>query len=446
MDDTTAEESTRNSTMDDALKHAEQLAAGGDTVASFDKVRTFWLTHPNDARAPRVLAAIVKKSGRDQLADQLTRLSDSSDLLEDDPQKFFDAGYELINERQFQLAAMLLERAVRLCPDEPVIRYELGFALMAIKRFADAIPHFEHTLQLAEDFDTHLNLSVCYTLQRDVEKSRGHLERLTVLAETTDTSAVGGKEEIQKELANRRFVLRRLELLSAKPMLNARDWYFILYGGLLLADQTLAGMAHADVSGNEMHKVAEAVLSMRGAMEAVGLEFDMIEYHSASARPLAESVGRLLDLPVEPISDFSRTDRTLLVVAWGEELIDSFRQLSRNDGFRTIFAYSIPKESPLPITPDIVAHIQNHCDLPWHKELEEYQERDQGALSLPDEAMAAIVDQLLIRCSEVESNPNVIRHSADLFDYFGSKRKLLIVGNQENIKERPEYTAELPIS
>jgi hypothetical protein len=223
-----------------------------------------------------------------------------------------------------------------------------------------------------------------------------------------------------------------------------RDWFFILYGGLLLEDLSLSGIAHADTAGSEMSKVAEAVLSMRGAMDAVGMEFDMIEYHSHSARPLAEALGRLLDLPVEAISDFSRLDRTLLVIAWGEELIDSFRMLTRNDGYRVLFAYGIPNNSPLPITPDIVAHLQPVCDLPWHQELLEYHASDRGALSLPDEAMAALVDQLLIRCSALESNPNFIRHTADLADYFSPKKKLLIVGNQENIAERPEYTAEVP--
>lgn len=444
MDDTTASNPAVSSG-GMTLKRAEELLADGDTTGSFDLVRSQWLSNPEDMQAVRLLSKIVEQSGRAQLAEQLNKFAATDAVLDSSPQILFDTAYQLIDERQFQLAAMLLDYAARACPNEPVIRYELGFALMAIKKFDKAIPHFEKALSLAEDFDAHLNLSVCYTLQRDAEKARQHLKRLIELAETTDTANIGGKDEIQKELANRRLSLRRLEVLSSKPSLNARDWFFILYGGLLLEDLSLSGIAHADTTGSEMLKVAEVVLSMRGAMDAVGLEFDMIEYHSHSARPVAEALGRLLDLPVEAISDFSRTDRTLLVIAWGEELIDSFRMLTRNDGYRVLFAYGIPKNSPLPITPDIVAHMQSVCDLPWHKELLEYDARDQGPLSLPDEAMSALVDQLLIRCSEVESNPNFIRHTADLSDYFSPKKKLLIVGNPQNIPERPEYTAEVPI-
>lgn len=444
MDDTTAGNSLPALTGGQTLKRAEEMLSAGDTTGSFDLARGYWLSHPEDKQAVRLLARIVEQSGRAPLAEQLLKFAATDNVLESNPQLLFDTGYQLIDERQFQLAAMLLDYAVRACPEEPVIRYELGFALMAIKKFDEALPHFEKALALAEDFDTHLNISVCYTLKRDAQKARHHLERLVELSETTDTASVGGKDEIQKELANRKLSLRRLELLSSKPSLNARDWFFILYGGLLLEDLSLSGIAHADTAGSEMSKVAEAVLAMRGAMDAVGMEFDMIEYHSHSARPLAEALGRLLDLPVEAISDFSRLDRTLLVIAWGEELIDSFRMLTRNDGYRVLFAYGIPNNSPLPITPDIVAHLQPACDLPWHQELLEYHASDRGALSLPDEAMAALVDQLLIRCSALESNPNFIRHTADLADYFSPKKKLLIVGNQEIIAERPEYTAEVP--
>lgn len=443
MDDTTG--TGRALTSTDALKDAQTLLESGDTIASFDRVRKYWLSNPEDMQAVKLLAQIVGKSGRAALAEQLAKLSDTPQAMSGDPQILFDTAYQLIEARQFHLAAMLLERAIQICPDQPSIHYELGFALMSVKQYSEAVKQFEKVVSLEEDFDSHLNLAACYALLRNVEKSREHVDRLMSLSETADTSSVGSKDEIQKELANRKLVLRRLELLQHKPAFNVRDWFFILYGAVLLEDQSLAGLAQADAAGNEMYKVAEAVLAMRGCLEAVGLEFDMIEYHSASARPLAECFARLIDLPVEPISDFSRTDRTLLVVAWGEELIDSFRMLSRNDGYRVIFAYGIPKDSPLPITPDIVAHILPHCDLPWHEELLAHQSKDLGPLSLPDEAMAALVDQLVMRCSEVEGNPNVIRHCADLSDYFGHKKKLLILGNQETIPERPEYTAEMPV-
>jgi tetratricopeptide (TPR) repeat protein len=444
MDDTAAGNAPSPASHD-ALKDAEELLRKGDTTASFDKVRNHWLAHPDDMQAAQLLSRIVEKSGRTELSTILAALSQSPQKLETDPQLLFDTGYLMIEERQFHLAAMLLARAVAACPDQPAIHYELGFALMSVKRYDDAIMHFEKVVTLDEDFDSHLNLAACYALTRDLEKTRHHIDRLLSLSETSDTSKVGSKDEIQKELSNRKLVLRRLELMQQKPAFNLRDWFFTLYGAILLEDQSLSGLAQADAVGGEMYKVAEAVLAMRGCLEAVGLEFDMIEYHSTSARPLAEALARLIDLPVEPISDFSRTDRTLLIVAWGEELIDSFRMLNRNDGYRVIFAYGVPKDSPLPITPDIVAHVLARCDLPWHEELLEHQAKDLGPLSLPDEAMAALVDQLVMRCSEIEGNPKVIRHCADLSDYFGPKKKLLTLGNQESIPERPEYTAEMPV-
>ena len=56
------------------------------------------------------------------------------------------------------MAAMLLKRCVELVPTEPVVNYELGFALMSMRCHAAAIPYFEAALANGDDFDRLLRL------------------------------------------------------------------------------------------------------------------------------------------------------------------------------------------------------------------------------------------------------------------------------------------------
>ena len=50
---------------------------------------------------------------------------------------------------------MLLNRVAKFAPEEPTVNYELGFALMSMKRFEQAIPHLEESLAKDNDFAEH---------------------------------------------------------------------------------------------------------------------------------------------------------------------------------------------------------------------------------------------------------------------------------------------------
>src|SRR5580704_7795234 len=107
---------------------------------------------------------------------------------------------------------MLLNRLAKLAPGEPTVNYELGFALMSMKRFEQAIPHLEETLAKDNDFDTLLNLLVCYILTRQIDKAQATLEKIGQIKLDADQ---------KKEFLHKQVVIKRLESLGNKNILNA---------------------------------------------------------------------------------------------------------------------------------------------------------------------------------------------------------------------------------
>lgn len=215
IDDAHQSESTDDVSKNALLAQAKKLLDEGKIEDSLKLVKGYWLENPDDAEAADLFSELMKESGRSELskrlhtlAEQLPSMShpvdsqslsmadsqhdefddEDEDLIEKEkPQaelappggkEFFEAGYSLIDARQHELAAMLLNRAARMAPEEPTVNYELGFALMSMKRFEQAIPHLEQALDQAADFDTLLNLLVCYTLTRQLGKAHGMLAKM----------------------------------------------------------------------------------------------------------------------------------------------------------------------------------------------------------------------------------------------------------------------------
>lgn len=166
----------KNKSAENPLEHARKLLADGETEAGLAAVKAYWLQNPDDAEAAILFSQAMQEAGRSDLASRLKSLAKRmpemptmSNQQDAGQQELFDAGYGLIEARQPELAAMLLQRSAQLIPEEPLVNYELGFALMSSRRFEQAIPYFEHAIRLSEDFDSYLNLAFCYTMTRHSE-------------------------------------------------------------------------------------------------------------------------------------------------------------------------------------------------------------------------------------------------------------------------------------
>lgn len=423
------------------LEQARQLFDKSDLVGSFLLSKEHWLSFPDDLEAVRLLCQIMRKNGKKELFVHLKTLGESRDELQNNVQSLFEAGYHFIEEREPALAAMLLSRCAQLMPENAVVSYELGFALMQLKRFSEAIVHFERSLNCdAPDFDTRLNLAVCHSLMRNLESSGSYVSELEKLA---------GTQEEKREILLRRWVLKRLEKFDPAHQLTVRDWLYSLYGAVLLSDTTpkdLSGKPReiaADYPG-----VATTLAILHGLLRELGLNFDLVEYYSPLSRPLAEALASIMDLHAAPYGGPERKETALLVMAWASDIIGPHKAFVPHSKRRTIFAYGMTSSAQLPVTPDIIGCLACKCAMPWSEELEAYQKDERPLQAGKPHPMNQIQEkaynQILAKLADLESNPQTIRQVEDLQAYYAPRRAYLLLENADSFPERPEYTAEIP--
>ncbi|MBY0358967.1 MAG: tetratricopeptide repeat protein [Candidatus Obscuribacterales bacterium] len=428
--------------MSDLLQQATDLLQQKDFAGSFLLAKEHWLQTPDDRQGAKLLSEIMKKTGRDELASYLQKLSADEESFCSNVQLLFETGYKLIDEREPELAQMLLHRCLEMAPEEAVIRYELGFALMQLRRFAEAIPHFEELQQKEKDFDTSLNLAVCHSLLRNLERAEELLKQLEPTAKS---------EEEQKELALRRWVIKRLSRFEAKHAMSIRDWVYSLYGSVILSDTTpkdLTGKPRAVAA--DYHGIASSLLILKGFLELFGNEFEVVEYYSPMSRPLAEALAYLLNVPAQSYQGPDRKERSLLMMAWASDIIGPHQAFIGHNPRRSIFAYGLTTLNQLPVTPDIIGCLAGECQMPWAEELDKAELKTDAKGDLPpthpiNQVQARAADRIIAHISNMESNTEIINHVEYLVNYYDPRRKFIVYGNADTFAERPEYTSEIPL-
>lgn len=429
-----ATESIIEEQIPEPLQEARRLLDEGMYEQCSVCLKDYWLEHENDSRAINLFAELMKEIGRSEVARKLTLLAE---LLDSDSKEttqktttssseatsatselayaLFEAGFGLIDLRQHELAVMLLDRCLTMMPDDPTVHYEIAFSKMSLSKFDEAISHFKHALDDNEDFDTILNLSVCYTLLRKIPEAKQMIEKLSELTHDDDE---------KHELAHRRIVLKRLELLKNKQTMTPRDWQFVLYGGILLR----TGSEHVSKK-EDFASIASTLAVLKGVLEGLRIEFEAVEYYNSNARPLARILAELLDVPSDNYKGPHRPDRALLVMAWATDIIGPHQAFVEHMESRSIFAYGLSWNEPLPVAPEITGLLADDSFMPWE--------------DTHTEPVDHIISKIVARARDMECDPDILRETQDAVEYYDSKRELLILNNWTKFPDRPEYTAEI---
>ncbi|MBA3994558.1 MAG: hypothetical protein C0469_13600 [Cyanobacteria bacterium DS2.3.42] len=406
-----------------ALVAAQKLLDDGKLEECLAAVKTYWLKYPEDPQAVMLFARLMNDAGRTDLAGKLERLSNAlssesaANSLNDLTSDLFESGHGLIDVRQHELAAMLLERCLNVHPNEPVINYELGFSLMSLGRFHQATKYFEKAREKEGDFDTNLNLAVCYSLTRRIDEAKGMLKGLEDLAQEDDE---------KKELAHRKTVLKRLERMQSKSVFTYRDWLYILYGSVLLRPQIEKGKT---IEGPQ--KIAMTLALLKGLFLGLRVDVEIVEYYSTYSRPLAKIFADLLSVTADSYKGPNRPERTLLMMSWAADIIGPHRSFMENNYQRLLFAYGLPMQEPLPVTPDVVGAFMEELYMPWSENVQKGTNTDSISESIVEKALA------------LETDPDFINQIEETVTYYDERREFLVLGNSSLFPERPEYSAEV---
>jgi tetratricopeptide (TPR) repeat protein len=412
----------------------------------FVQLQSYWLENPDDEDAVKLFAELMQKVDKKDLAVLLNKLAEGNNLAED-AQTLFEVAFYLIDERANDLAVMLLERCAKLVPHEATVNYELGFALMSQKQFDRAVGYFERAASAEKNFDLILNQVVCYTMLRQIKNADKAIAELSKLARSED-------ELIQ--LGQQKLVIERFKLLADKETFDARDWYYILYGGLLIqkssAETVAADSSSHDPQACDYDKIAETLCALAQLLSEIKEKFASVEYYNQDAKPLAACLGEVMSLPVESYQGPDRTGRALLVLAWAAEVIGPHKSFVELDDKRTIFALALPGEDLLPLAPEIVGLISDIPFAPWSNPLE----NDLHLLgtgyepALPEAELEDTrkkeTERAGIKLIELAKNLHKSQTSLtkELLQFLDAeKRNKLLLCNQTTIKQRPEYSAEI---
>jgi tetratricopeptide (TPR) repeat protein len=393
----------------------------------------------------------MQESGRSELSQRLSRLAkrlSESDLDDGQPsgvpnqpgkieteraQELFEAGFSLIDVRQHELAAMLLNRCASIVPDEPIVNYELGFALMASKQFEQAANYFERSVQNSQDFDTYLNLIACYSMMRrldDATKMIGKAEKLEP------------DQEQAYELAHRKVVVRRLASLASKVDLSPRDWLYALYGSILLRSER-AGERQG--GKEDLVSIASTLAILKGVMEGLRINFEVVEFFGAQSRPLAQAMAELFEIPVGAYNGPDRAEQALLTLTWASDLIGPHRVFLENAEPRSIFSYALSWNEPLPVIPEVIGCLSYEDPMPWN---ELTLENDNGSSLFGIQEFKGEIEQkykaILDNARDLESDPGILHAVQEALDFYTGKRDLLVLNNANAFPRRSEYTAEVP--
>lgn len=406
-----------------ALVAAQKLLDDGKLDECLAAAKAYWLRNPEDSRAVMLFARLMDEAGRSDLALKLERLANSisAEPVEKAESKLttemFEIGHALIDVRQNELAAMLLEICAKVHPGEPVINYELGFSLMSLGRYHKATRYFERAREKQGDFDTTLNLSVCYSLTRRIDEAKEMLKLLEDLAQEDDE---------KKELAHRKTVLKRIERMQNKSVFTYRDWLYILYGSILLRPQIEKGKT---VEGPQ--KIAMTLALLKGVFQGLRVDVEIVEYYSTYSRPLSKILADLLSVSSDSYKGPNRPERTLLVMSWAADIIGPHRSFMENNYQRLLFAYGLPMQEPLPVTPDVVGAFMEELFMPWSENVQKGSSTDSIAETIIEKALA------------LESDPDFINQIEEAVNYYDERREFLVLSNGSVFPERPEYSAEV---
>ncbi|HJL16386.1 MAG TPA: hypothetical protein RMH99_12060, partial [Sandaracinaceae bacterium LLY-WYZ-13_1] len=162
-----------------------------------------------------VAAHVLRLGGEAPTAELFDRAADAPH----DPQRLFELGSRLLSEEQPEVAAALLERALAFVPFDAVVRSELALAQARSGRPDKVLEALALHPCLGDDPGALFEFGWASLLTGDLEAAEGALGELH------------GAPALRRKLA---LALERARIGAAAEPPDARDFYFLEHGGLLL--------------------------------------------------------------------------------------------------------------------------------------------------------------------------------------------------------------------
>ncbi len=335
--------------------------------------------NPNLREAHSALGFYYQRSG------MLAKAADAFETvasLDGDFLAYFNLGYVLVELERYDEALAAFHRCLVMASDDAATHFELGLIYLTRGEYNEALKHLQLPLQsYPEDWEVHNLLGRTLLGLRRYDEAVAALGRALLLAGTPYAQA--------EVIDNLNTVERHREF---RHLNTVKDQLYAQEGVIYLGSATDDGLQVSEAQSYHFTYPAVATTLQRliALSKSSGWRFSAVVAADTLARPLAEALAGLLDLPVRTAEQLLEADHALLVFAVAREADLLLLTLERLPCVATAFCLGLNWLRHSRIMPDLVGiAAREHCSVPWEAELRRL--RAEGA---PAEQVAACIERV----------------------------------------------------
>jgi tetratricopeptide (TPR) repeat protein len=359
-------------------------------------------SYPYLSEAHNALAFYYQRSGLLAKAAEEFRAVAS---LAGDFLAYFNLGYILVELERYDEALQAFGRCLGLAPDDSATHFEISLIHYARSDFATALRHLQLPLRsYPDDWEIHNQVGKCHLGLRHYEEAMSAFGRSLLLAN-------GPLAQVEL-LDNINTVERYHEfrhLTTVKDQLYAQEGVVYLGSaqddGLQVSEAQDFHFTYPDI-GTTLQRLIALIKSSRW-------EFTAIVCADTLTRPLADALAHLLEIPLRGVDTLAPADRALLLIAVAREAELLLLTIERLPCPATAFCLGLNWMRHSKVLPDLIGiTARGACSVPWEAELRRL--RADGAPAARVDACIALAAQQItqaFRETPIDSNlPRQIRY------------------------------------
>ncbi|MBC8075909.1 MAG: tetratricopeptide repeat protein [Chloroflexales bacterium] len=346
----------------DALHHLQRgivLERANRIKEAVDAYRQALSQNPRLREAHNALGVYYQRQGLLAKAAEEFRIVAS---LESDFLAHFNLGYVLVELGRYEEALHAFEQCLRLAPDDPATLYELGYISYSRGDYHAAVERLQAPLRLyPDDWEIYNLLGSCYLGLRRFDDALAALGRALVLA-----SNVADKAALLNQIATVERHREFRSLGSAKDQMYAQDGVVYLGSaqddGLQLREVDDYHFTYPDI-GTTLQRLLALQQGYRW-------QFNAVVALDKASRPLAQALARASDLPLCTANTLRPDMVALLVIAVAREPELLELTLERLPCQSATFCLGLNWLRRSRVLPDMIGiAARNACSVPWEGEL-----------------------------------------------------------------------------
>ncbi len=278
---------------------------------------------------------------------------------------YFNLGYILVEMERYEEAIEAFRHCLEIAPEDPAALYELGYTYYALGRPAEALEMLRLPLQAyAEDARVHNLAGACYLdleMWQEAEASYAQAMELARFDEEAGEARFG------------LLVARRYQEFPPGMPLGIQDQLYADAGVVLLGTMGDDGrhLTPREAPPLSPEEIAVTLGRLRALFQALEIRPSAVVAVDRVSIPLATVLGKMLALPRKPLSRLQPQEQALLVLTLGRqrELLEVALEQAPPGSLSFVYALGwSPQDGPLPDFIGVLVQGKMPEEVSWDEE------------------------------------------------------------------------------